>query len=271
MSVRRLAPWLPNYVKAWGPTAGLATFARVGRMVAGNSDQPLPLPLPNMDRTVWLRPAAHDINILQQVWVKREYDFRDMPQYPAIATAYAAAVRQGQRPFIMDCGAHIGLSVLWWHHLFPEAQIVAVEPSSANVAVLRRNLDGLPNVTILHGAVADTDGALKILDTGVGMSAFQVGASGVGAAVQAWSLNTIMANAGASECLLVKVDIEGGEDVLFRSNLQWLDRTRCMAVELHDWLRPWTGQTRTLFQATSARPFDYVMQGENMLCFQQLN
>src|SRR5215471_7593686 len=44
-----------------------------------------------------------------------------------------------KRPYIIDCGANIGLSVLYFKQLYPESQIVAFEPDEAVFAVLSRN------------------------------------------------------------------------------------------------------------------------------------
>lgn len=271
MALRKLAPWLPNYVKAWGPTDGLAMFWRVAQLSAANPVEARELRVPGLSRPIWLRAALHDISIFQQVWVKREYDLRHAAQFQQIDATYQGDVARGRQPLIIDCGAHIGMSVLWWRHLFPKAQIVAVEPSSANVAVLRRNVDGMEGVTVLHGGIWNQPGTLRIQDPAAGMASFQLGkAQTDGESVRAYTIKEIMTEAGCDECLLVKIDIEGGEDTLFRDNLAWLDRTHCVTVELHDWLYPWAGKSRSLFQATSERNFDYIMQGENMLCFQQV-
>ncbi len=267
MSLRDLLPWLPNYVKAFGPLAGAGAFGRVLRLDAANSREPVPLRLPGLAEPVWLRPAARDIAIVQQVWVKGEYDIRHAPHFPRLRAAYEAELAAGRQPLIIDCGAHIGMSVRWWRHLFPGARVFAVEPGSDNLAVLRRNVGGDSAVTVLEGGIWDRSGGLRLLDPTAGASALRVVETDGPGDLRAWTIPDIMALAGAARCLLVKVDIEGAEAALFRSNLGWLDQTSALAVELHDWLFPWQGTSRPLLRAMADHGFDCLLSGENLLCF----
>jgi hypothetical protein len=66
----------------------------------------------------------------------------------------------------------------------------------------------------------------------------------------------------AKRNLIVKVDIEGGEEALFRSNIDWLDRTDLLIAETHDWLFPGQGTSRTLFSAIAGRNFEVIQKGE---------
>lgn len=44
-------------------------------------------------------------------------------------------------PFIVDAGAHIGLSVLYFKHLYPECQILAIEPHPTSFVLLQKNVE----------------------------------------------------------------------------------------------------------------------------------
>lgn len=57
--------------------------------------------------------------------------------------------------YILDCGAHIGLSVLYFKHCFPDCQIVAYEPDKTNYTLLCKNVSafGHKNVDIRNEAV----------------------------------------------------------------------------------------------------------------------
>ena len=165
-------------------------------------------------------------------------------------------------------GAHVGLSVLWWRRLFPQARIVAVEPSSANLAVLRRNLAGLDEVTVLHAALAGTEGRLRLETASAEGSATRLAPDGGGEEVPAITMDRILAEASATDLLLAKIDVEGGEASIFAGpELGWLDRARALAVETHDWLWPGRGTSRSLWAALADRPFDVIPSGENLLLF----
>jgi FkbM family methyltransferase len=260
--------WLPNYVKALGPVAGLSTMWQVASLDRAGKDMPAPVVVPGLGK-IWLRAALHDHSIFQQVWIKREYDLaRAAPRhFPALQQHYQAALARGVKPLILDAGAHVGLSVLWWRHLFPEARIVAIEPSSANLAVLKRNVVQLKDVTILHAALSAEPGSLRIANTVAGGSAVRLTSEGTGEDVPAMTVADVLAQVEAEEILLAKIDIEGGEAALFATNLAWLDQTHALAVETHDWLYPGEGTSRTLFAAIAARHYDFLTHGENVLLF----
>ena len=64
--------------------------------------------------------------------------------------------------------------------------------------------------------------------------------------------------------LIVKVDIEGAETELFRSNTDWMDRIDLIAIELHDWLFPNSGTSQFFMKAVAGRPHQITMRGENL-------
>lgn len=62
-------------------------------------------------------------------------------------------------PMIVDGGANIGVSVLWWKHFYPKARVLAFEPDPDTFAMLRRNVDGnhLTDVEIVNRALSDRE------------------------------------------------------------------------------------------------------------------
>ena len=65
-------------------------------------------------------------------------------------------------PRILDCGAHIGLSVLYFKHRFPDARITAFEPNPDTFELLTRNVhgNGFTDVELVNAAVSDEAGTL---------------------------------------------------------------------------------------------------------------
>jgi len=263
----QLIPWLPNYAKTFGVGGGLATFTRAARLELAGSREAVALQTPLRPEPLWLRPGEHDLAIFHEIWVKREYDIRRAPQFAHTQQAYAAEVARGGRPLIIDCGAHIGFSVLWWRSMFPRARIVAVEPSSRNAGLLRRNVAGDDGVTVLDGGIWDRACRLRIADPRAGVTAFEMEETEEPDALRAWTIPEIMEQAGASRCLLVKVDIEGGEAALFRSNTGWLAATQSLAVELHDWMLPGRGTSRAMLVSLAEAGFEFRVGAENLFCY----
>jgi FkbM family methyltransferase len=69
---------------------------------------------------------------------------------------------RARRPRVLDCGAHIGLSVLYVKRRFPEARITAFEPNPLTFQLLTRNIrgNGFDDVELVNAAVAVEAGAL---------------------------------------------------------------------------------------------------------------
>jgi FkbM family methyltransferase len=65
-------------------------------------------------------------------------------------------------PRIVDCGAHIGLSVLYFKHRFPRSRITAFEPNPETFQLLTRNVhgNGFTDVELVNAAIGDRRGTL---------------------------------------------------------------------------------------------------------------
>lgn len=61
-------------------------------------------------------------------------------------------------PVIIDAGAYIGLSTLYFKYLFPAAQIIAIEPNPSAVQILETNIfeNQISGVTIIQAALSDS-------------------------------------------------------------------------------------------------------------------
>ncbi len=71
-------------------------------------------------------------------------------------------------PFIIDCGANIGLSVIYFKHLYPKARIVAFEPDAEIFDVLKLNVNTyeLADVTLHPEAVWNCETELSFQPDG---------------------------------------------------------------------------------------------------------
>jgi FkbM family methyltransferase len=63
-------------------------------------------------------------------------------------------------PLIIDCGAHIGLTSLYFKQQYPKSTIIAFEPDVQNVAILRKNIEEnqLDSINVVAAAVWKDDG-----------------------------------------------------------------------------------------------------------------
>lgn len=56
-------------------------------------------------------------------------------------------------PLILDCGAHIGVSVVFFKQLYPGSRIIAFEPDTESFKLLKNNTGRLSEVTLEQKAV----------------------------------------------------------------------------------------------------------------------
>lgn len=67
-------------------------------------------------------------------------------------------------PTIYDCGGNIGVSVLYFKHLYPGAKIKVFEPSPDVVALLEKNIEAnnLKGVSVCSTALSDSEGTVSL-------------------------------------------------------------------------------------------------------------
>ena len=191
------------------------------------------LVVPGSGSLVEVRPGSTDVDVFAAVFLAREYEL----------SALAAPIR-----VILDLGANIGLSSVFFAQQYPEARVVAVEPEAGNFRLLRRNAGDWPGIipvqaavwpedTTLHLQTRDADGN-KMGDWGFRTVVAPVAEE---AKVEALSIPTLMRRHGIELIDILKVDIEGAEFELFgRGTEAWLPFTRCVIIKTHERFRPGT-------------------------------
>ena len=88
--------------------------------------------------------------------------------YPTLITLYKEIFldevyrfsARNERPLIIDCGANIGVSVLYFKLLYPESEIMAFEPNPTAYALLEENIgiNQLKRVSLFNHALSDVEG-----------------------------------------------------------------------------------------------------------------
>ena len=213
------------------------------------------------------RHTEADVGVLHQVFVDKSYALDRFRLWPQISEYYGVAAEASQ-PLIVDCGANIGASPLWFALQFPEARIVAIEPERENFELLRRNLAGHTNVRPLQAAVASASGSVPLYDPGWGAWGFRTETVRpdvpVVAEVAAVSVEDVLRAERGTAPFVLKVDIEGAEGELFSRNTAVFSAFPVVIVELHDWMRPGEGTSDSFLRWHVAEGRDFVHHGENV-------
>jgi FkbM family methyltransferase len=194
---------------------------------------------PGIDHPVRVRLRSSDMGVFRQVLVTGEYDW-EFSKPPAV---------------IVDAGANIGLSSVFYANKYPAAKVIAIEPEDSNFALLVQNAAAYPNIVPVRGALWNEDRELSLVDSGVGYYGFQTVASGdphggrVVAKVPGMTIDSVMRDHSIGHIDILKIDIEGSEKELFEDPSLWIGRVGVIAVELHDRIRD--GCSASFYNATA--------------------
>ena len=140
---------------------------------------------------------------------------------------------------ILDLGANIGMTTIYFHRCFPNAELACVEPMPGNLRMLRENLRlNAVKATIVSGAVNPTDGRLmmEIARKDYGHRVAQPGEPFGEQCIEvpAVSVPSLLDMLKWDRISLLKIDIEGHERILLSENAKWLDLVDSICIECHD-------------------------------------
>lgn len=188
---------------------------------------------------VYLRLRTSDISVFRQVLLMREYD-AEFSKSPRV---------------IIDAGANIGLTSVFYANKYPQATILAIEPESSNFEILKRNTEAYPNITAIHAALWKGSGQISVIDPGHGHYGFRTVdvTDGTREAsdcnyVQSLTVDNLIADYNLKFIDILKIDIEASEKEVFDNSATWIDCVGVVVVELHDHLR--VGCARSVYLST---------------------
>jgi len=256
-------------VKAFGLGQGTSAYCLLAlpRLSRFAERKAKPMRIPGVPHPIWLRPATTDWYVMEQIFVDQCFSLSRWPEHErAVRSNYDRMLERGQTPVILDCGAHIGLAALWFAERFLRARIFAIEPAQENFDLLRRNVSAQPNITPIHAAIWDRDTRVDLVNADGEPWAWAARESGSGE-VQTVTVRDLLQREPNGVPLIVKIDIEGGETELFRSNVEWIEQAPLIIFELHDWLGGWRGAGHSVFSRLSTHPRDYMQRADNMFSF----
>lgn len=175
-----------------------------------------------------------------EIWYENSDEFYELKKEIFSENCYYLELEK-EDPVIVDAGAHIGMSVLYFKMLFPKARIIAFEPIEENFKLLQKNVEEnqLENVELYQAVVAPKSGVLRIQEP-IGEDAWK---SGAGIIPKGWkgiqTNKEIKAQAvGIEEILqdnieIFKMDIEGMEYEIIRNCGDKIRNVQTWIIEVH--------------------------------------
>jgi FkbM family methyltransferase len=205
---------------------------------------------------------------MEQIFFDNEYDPKS-PEHMRALRNYAAGLREhNRRSIIVDCGANVGFSAIWFAVQFPQAVTVAIEPEPENFKLLKLNVAAYPNIVPMQAGISDRRGTITLHNPNKqGEQWAWATRETPNGSIPTVTVPDVLSAYEDGEPLIVKIDIEGAEVELLRSNLEWVPRTALVIVETHDWLRTWGGTGHAVFSVLCQSPRDYLQRVENTFAF----
>lgn len=144
-------------------------------------------------------------------------------------------------PFILDCGAHIGISVLFFKKIYPQAKIIAFEPNPDTFKLLELNVrqNNLRDVELVNAAVSDNLGEINFyISKGASPThSSDTGVKPVGVSSEEFESIKVSAVRLSSYITrnvdLLKLDIEGMEERVLREIEDKLHLIKEIRMEFH--------------------------------------
>lgn len=222
--------------------------------------------------------SSGDIGVIKQIFKDQDYDMSAWHQGRSLNDYYRSCLRDGQTPLIIDAGANIGASAVYFSGVYSEAFVVTLEPEANNWHILEINTSEIGRIKNFNAAITDTDCEMKLIDPGLSDWGYRVtkggadeiaNASDQQAVIKGLSPRTILSDKAClgKKPLILKIDIEGAEDALFSGDTAWLDLFPCVIIELHDWMLPFSGSSRNFLRSVTKYDFDLIHRGENTFLF----
>jgi FkbM family methyltransferase len=211
--------------------------------------------------TLRLRPGSTDIDTFAQIFLYAQYRTDDKARHADIAAYYNAC----PKPLVLDLGANIGLSTLYFAKSWPKATIVGVEPDEGNYKLFCRNVAEHQRIVPVHGAIASKHSYAHIINPGASEWGYrtEITDSNNGG-LAALSVTELLDRHSDCQPFICKIDIEGAEQELFSQNTQWVNRFPVVIIELHDWLFPRSGSSANFLRTIAAMDRDFILNGENI-------
>lgn len=146
-------------------------------------------PNPLTGGAVFLRPGTTDQDVYDEIFISKEYD-----------------IDLGEPRFIVDAGAHIGLSSVFFACKYPKATIIALEPEPLNFDLLIKNTKPYANIQPLQAGLWSRKTHLSIEDSNVPTWSFRVLESLSGEGIPAIGVRDIMTDFEADHIDVLKIE-----------------------------------------------------------------
>lgn len=184
---------------------------------------PAVIPVPKWQARMALRPEWHGAGVTLFYVVREEYE----PEVSFLEKL----VNPGD--VFVDAGANCGIyTVAAAHFVGSEGKVLAFEPGENSLAMLRENiaLNAFRQVKVFPLALSEASGTARLYAHGHGSSSFTLGQTEEGQQlsfeITTVTLDAILAQEGVAKVDVIKMDVEGAEELILRGATALFARCR---------------------------------------------
>jgi len=204
---------------------------------------------------VILRPNTSDEALYSQIFLHDEYGYLEMLRPPKV---------------IIDAGANIGLSAIYFANKYKDAMIIAIEPEDSNFSMLEKNALPYKNILPVKAALWPQEGMVSLHDPGCGELAYQTYCNRESIEnnnIKCVTIDSILTKYRIDYIDILKIDIEGAETEVFNAKCDWISKVLVIIIELHERLK--SGCNKAFFAATKDHFCYEWIGGENFYLSKQ--
>ena len=208
-----------------------------------------------------------DSSVLDSIFLNLDYDFSDLPDQSSLKPRYTTILESGKQPLIVDCGANIGASCVYFNHIFPDAIIIGVELEPENSTLAEKNTRHEKNIQIFNNAIGPTNGLVSFsIPNPEKHDGFRVDTNADGGIdIAMITVDELLALHQNATPFIAKIDIEGFEKELFTKNLNWMNDFHLISIEIHDWMLPGQAISAPFFRAHASLERDLYIKEDKVL------
>src|SRR5688572_6251246 len=133
-------------VKNFGIPNGLIIYTRIKLIRTGK------IFLPGLEHPVYFRQNTSDVHTFREIFLRKEYSIK-------LPLNFSPTL-------IIDAGANIGFTSLFFLKQFLSAKIISLEPDQNNFELLKKNTSGYSRVIPLQAALWNKEGSIEIMNKG---------------------------------------------------------------------------------------------------------
>jgi len=167
-------------------------------------------------------------------------------------------------PFIVDCGSNIGMSVLYFKFIYPEATILCFEPQRKAFELLEKNIktNNLKNVSAYNIALSHENGLVDFYEpeTGVGLMASMDSSRETHGKLIRVPTRKLSSFLEGKSPALIKIDVEGAEDCVVHDIFSHEHHPLQLWLEYHHGITGRKDSLGRFLQTFEEKNYSYRMQ-----------